>query len=377
MEKAEKQPNPNWSEELEDLVAAGDTDGAISLLEAAVSKLENLCLSSSSQSVDLQLASALTELANLYSSKHFSLRSDELLARASILKQQALHPPCDTDDVKRDLKENGGSKSNAASSHGGAVGDGSSTYGNFERSLKPLDDASFNGSSDDDWEAIADRSPNELLSSECLTGVSNISLDDANVQTSHRRGRGTFSYRKNGLYSDNVHEASSVDGVDDADVEQNKQQSVEPKHSKYGTHHVLILADFPPSTRTIDLEKHFEDFRDHGVVIRWVNDTVALAVFRAPPVALEARNQVKFPFTMRILEVDDILMDSISMKDLEPPRQRPRTSARTAQRLIAQGMGLKLPSTAFGSRELKTQEEARRNRIVTRQKMKDDAWGDD
>jgi hypothetical protein len=64
------------------------------------------------------------------------------------------------------------------------------------------------------------------------------------------------------------------------------------------------------------------------------------------------------------------------VSDLEPPRQRPKTSARTAQRLIAHGMGLKLPMT-FGSRELKNQEETRKNRIVTRQKMKDDAWGDD
>jgi hypothetical protein len=64
------------------------------------------------------------------------------------------------------------------------------------------------------------------------------------------------------------------------------------------------------------------------------------------------------------------------LSDLEPPRQRPKTSARTAQRLIAHGMGLKLPMT-FGSRELKNQEETRKNRIVTRQKMKDDAWGDD
>lgn len=62
--------------------------------------------------------------------------------------------------------------------------------------------------------------------------------------------------------------------------------------------------------------------------------------------------------------------------DLEPPRPRPQTSTRTAQRLIAQGMGLKL-STSFGSRELRKQEEARKDRIVRRQKLKDDAWGED
>ncbi|CAK9184670.1 unnamed protein product [Ilex paraguariensis] len=80
---------------------------------------------------------------------------------------------------------------------------------------------------------------------------------------------------------------------------------------------------------------------------------------------------------MRILDDDDVLLSSIKPRDLEPPRERPRTSVATAQRLIAQGMGMKLPSTTFGSRELRKQEEARRNRIVSRQKKRDDAWGDD
>lgn len=64
------------------------------------------------------------------------------------------------------------------------------------------------------------------------------------------------------------------------------------------------------------------------------------------------------------------------ISDLEPPRQRPKTSARTAQRLIAQSMGIKLSSSNFGSRELRKQEEARKSRIVSRQNMRDDAWGE-
>lgn len=63
--------------------------------------------------------------------------------------------------------------------------------------------------------------------------------------------------------------------------------------------------------------------------------------------------------------------------DLEPPRPRPKTSARTAERLIAYGMGLKLPSKSFGSKELRKQEEDRRSRIVSRQTLRDDAWGED
>ena len=51
---------------------------------------------------------------------------------------------------------------------------------------------------------------------------------------------------------------------------------------QFGTRHVLVLYDFLPSTRTTDLERIFEKFGDHGVAIRWVNDTSALAVFRTP-----------------------------------------------------------------------------------------------
>lgn len=43
-----------------------------------------------------------------------------------------------------------------------------------------------------------------------------------------------------------------------------------------------MLTDFSPSTRTIELEKLFDDFRDCGFAIRWVNDTTALAVFGTP-----------------------------------------------------------------------------------------------
>jgi hypothetical protein len=62
--------------------------------------------------------------------------------------------------------------------------------------------------------------------------------------------------------------------------------------------------------------------------------------------------------------------------DLEPPKPRPKTSARTAQRLIAHGMGLK-QFTNFGTDELKKQEEERKNRIAARQSMRDEAWGSD
>ncbi|KAG2274455.1 hypothetical protein Bca52824_057010 [Brassica carinata] len=92
---------------------------------------------------------------------------------------------------------------------------------------------------------------------------------------------------------------------------------------------------------------------------------------------LEACNSVQCSFIHHTCSDHDSLLGSISGKDLEPPTQRPKTSARTAQRLIAHSMGLKLPASGFGSKELRDQEAARKNRIVSRQKQRDDAWGAD
>ncbi|MED6137769.1 hypothetical protein PIB30_068090 [Stylosanthes scabra] len=226
---------------------------------------------------------------------------------------------------------------------------------------------------------MADRKPDELLptvSSDCIAGVSNLKLENSKSPAPKRRGRGTFSYEKHELYSDQLRDSSVVDVEDEGSHCSSEDKKV-VQNAKYGTAHVLVLADFPPSTRTIELERLFEDFRDRGFVIRWVNDTVALAVFQTPSVALEARKSIRCPFNVRILSEDDTLLGSIKTKDLEPPRQRPKTSAQAAQRLIAHGMGLKLPSVGSGSREHRKQEDARRDRIVTRQKLRDEAWGDD
>ncbi|KAE8037596.1 hypothetical protein FH972_010172 [Carpinus fangiana] len=359
----------SWSEAVEDLVAAGDTDGAISLLETRVSNIQSL--NSSNPAVLLQLASALGDLASLYSSKGFSLKADDLRCRASLLKHQALSG--DVEVVKKEQKEDQVSAADVA-----FRGNDSSSNGHLEQPIKsPNDEKAGNGSSDDDWEAIADLAPDELRLSQCLPGVSQLSLTDTKVQTPKRRGRGTFSYNKHELYSDQLSDKAIIDNSEDEDVCHDSKGDADKKYSSYGTSHVLVLADFPPSTKTIELEKRFQDFKDNGFVIRWVNDTTALAVFRTPSIALKACNSIQCPFKVRMLDVDDTLLSSISPRDLEPPRPRPQTSARTAQRLIAQGMGLKLPSAASGSQEFRNQEDGRRNRISTRQKLRNDAWGDD
>lgn len=65
-----------------------------------------------------------------------------------------------------------------------------------------------------DWEAIADREPDELLptvSLDSVPGKSNLKLENAKSGTPKRRGRGTFSYEKQELYSDQLLGRSVVD----------------------------------------------------------------------------------------------------------------------------------------------------------------------
>ncbi|CAN6812044.1 unnamed protein product [Brassica oleracea] len=353
--KLEIEDEPNWSERVEDLVASGDVTAAISFLESLTTNLQSRIGSSSSSAsteLGLQLSAALTQLANLYSSQGLSLKSDELLARSSLVKQRALD-------------------SDLASSRGScdAENQTKTSGSSSECPLNPTKD----DSSDDDWEALADREPSTLLSVDELPQISKLSVEEPKFEGPKRRGRGTFTYNKDVMYSESRFEDSG-----DNDMSRGgSEKADESLKAKYGTRHVLVLADFSPNLRTTDLERLFVDFKDSGFLIRWVNDTTALAVFKTPSTAQEACKSVQCSFTIRVLDDHDSLLGSISGKDLEPPSQRPKTSARTAQRLIAHSMGLKLPASGFGSKELRDQEAARKSRIVSRQKQRDDAWGDD
>ncbi|KAL3530311.1 hypothetical protein ACH5RR_009633 [Cinchona calisaya] len=370
--------NGNWTEEVEDLVQGGEIDKAISVLETVISKLQKTPQKGSSSSSS-ELATALLDLSKLYSSKGLPLKADQTRSLAFEInkKSQSNELPAKGDfDVEKkpscdEMSEIHNSKKEASTCQ-----NSDDDYQQDSLSLQKVE-LTQEGCSDDDWEAVADRAPDELLSPQSLPGVSKLSLEDTQVKGPKRRGRGTFSYQKNGMYSDEQSNEVVINDTEDKADFRSSTREDKTNDWNYGTQHVLVLADFPPSTTTADLEKLLERFKDRGVVIRWVNDTVALAVFRSPSMALEASTCIQFPFTVRVLDETDELLSSIPWRDLEPPRLRPKTSARTAQRLIAQSMGIKLSSTTFGSRELREQEEARRNRIVSRQKLRNDAWGDD
>ena len=81
---------PRWTEEVDDLVDAGNVDGAIALLESVVSKLSTSAAAPSA--ADLRLATALGDLAGLHASRGNTLRADDLRARAIVLRSRAAAP---------------------------------------------------------------------------------------------------------------------------------------------------------------------------------------------------------------------------------------------------------------------------------------------
>ncbi|KAK6138457.1 hypothetical protein DH2020_027777 [Rehmannia glutinosa] len=365
----------SWTEAVEDLVHTGKVDQAISFLESIVSNLENELekelgsenSGKSAFSIADQLYVALQDLSKLYSVAGFSIKADQTISRALQIKhkKEGFHMENESDEIAHAR----------VSQIEATTSDGNAEHGNDENSSKSHNDGVPQDSGeDDDWEAIADRDPDELLSPQCLPEVSKLSLEDSKAQGTKRRGRGTFQYKKRGLYSDNQSDEEPVLDESENDSASDAEDS-EKGNLIYGTRHVLVLADFPPSTRTTDLEKLLENFKDR-FWIRWVNDSTALAVFRTPSDALEASNSIQLPFTVRVLNEDDEILSSIRSKDLEPPRQRPPTSVITARRMILQSAGIRLSSTSDSSEQRKL-EEARKNRIVSRQKMRNDAWGDD
>uniref|UniRef100_A0A453GU71 Uncharacterized protein n=1 Tax=Aegilops tauschii subsp. strangulata TaxID=200361 RepID=A0A453GU71_AEGTS len=257
-----------------------------------------------------------------------------------------------------------------------------STGSKDSKALSSVDDK--DGDEDDDWEAIADRgdeTPVRPLVQEARVTTPCSSSEKSSTSSSgtKRRGRGSFLYDKSVLYSDQCGSERDLDDKRSDPARGGSKGHADEKDNKdaakrFGTRHALVLYDFPPSTRTTDLERIFEKFGDHGVAIRWVNDSVALAVFRTPSSANEAQACVPPRYKVRSLKDNDDLLAKIDGTDLEPPTPRPKTSARTAQRLIAHGMGLK-QFTTIDAGERKEQEEARRSRITARQAARDDAWG--
>lgn len=75
-----------WSTRVEDLLDKDDEDGAVKLLESVIAKLSVLAENANS---NLTLAAAMSDLAGLYTARGMSLKADQLLSDALLIKNKA------------------------------------------------------------------------------------------------------------------------------------------------------------------------------------------------------------------------------------------------------------------------------------------------
>ncbi|XP_022926157.1 uncharacterized protein LOC111433308 isoform X9 [Cucurbita moschata] len=392
----------DWREISDDLVASGDTYAAISLVQSVIRYLHTTDLSDRV----LRSAIALSHLSRLYASIRPVFLVDDIAPKAS--KSQVSSSVGDAKIVEDDRP----------SPSSDSVDEASVQTGNLDHSRGSAKRAqSYIGSWDDDdedWETRTDLLPCDFVRRKREQQYL-AEGKETKFRTTRQYGRGKFAWTKRESCSDKLSDSSTIindtnskdasqvleaenapqvlKGEDTSQVleaenapqvleAENAPQVLEAENAPqvlqgedapqvlqaedapqvlkhYSTQHVLVLADLPPTTRTIELERLLGRCMNSGVLLRWVNESVVVVVFQTPSAALEALNRIRSPFTARILDENDTLLSSISPSDLEPAKLRPKTDVRIARRLIAQGLGLRFPDfpTAFAMKGLRKLEE--------------------
>ncbi|MCO5592183.1 hypothetical protein L7F22_046179 [Adiantum nelumboides] len=358
---------PNWSSTLEDLLDDGDTEEAQRLLEGLVADLR----ARPDASTNLTLAAALSDLASLYHALGLPSRAQSASSSALLIKQTAQFcPPLRT----------------AASSNSAGDHVPSETASSAPDEAQSIREEGPGAELEEEWESLLSE---ETINLKALS-LAKASCDSPlQEKTSFKqRGRGVFTRGEMGMYIDRLTTCSTREReqLDTTTEEVEQEEAVSNVQSKvtFGVRHVLVVS-FSPSITTRDLEELFEPFGSDGVAIRWVNDTTALAVFRNPETAKEALQSTRNPrFRVELLADDDAIIDLVKEQDLRVPVPRPATSSQAAHRMIMgalQRQGVKKNSkdsiamTSFKSSQ--QQEAERKQRLHTRQKLRDEAWGAD
>lgn len=141
--------------------------------------------------------------------------------------------------------------------------------------------------------------------------------------------------------------------------------------------HVIEIYDFPQEFRTEDLLRVFCSYQKKGFDIKWVDDTHALGVFSSP---ITARDALSIKHTM--VKIRPLSQATRAAKAkakayaefLQPPKERPETSAALARRLVISALGVRSKqSKTEREAELKKLQEAKeRKRLEAKQR--EDIW---
>ncbi|MGH0184893.1 UNVERIFIED_CONTAM: hypothetical protein FKN15_016480 [Acipenser sinensis] len=141
--------------------------------------------------------------------------------------------------------------------------------------------------------------------------------------------------------------------------------------------HIVEIYEFPSEFKTEDLLRTFNSFQQKGFDIQWVDDTHALGLFSSPIAARDAL-RTKHP----MLKVRPLSQASAATKAkargcsdyLLPAKERPKTSAALARRLVIGALGVRSPQSREDrdAEKRKLQEAREQKRLAAKQR--EDAW---
>ncbi|XP_053712219.1 coiled-coil domain-containing protein R3HCC1L-like isoform X1 [Synchiropus splendidus] len=130
------------------------------------------------------------------------------------------------------------------------------------------------------------------------------------------------------------------------DGEEEEEEEVDLRADELS--HIVEIYDFPPEFRIEDLLKCFHNYLRSGFDIKWVDDTHALGLFSS---AQDAREALRSKHSMMKLRPLSKSSSATKAKArgcsdyLLPYKERPKTSAALARRLVTSALGVKTTVT--------------------------------
>ncbi|XP_050399541.1 uncharacterized protein LOC126816829 [Patella vulgata] len=152
-------------------------------------------------------------------------------------------------------------------------------------------------------------------------------------------------------------------------------KDVDLSSSAFG--HLIEIYDFPADFLTRDLLTTFQCYMNKGFDIKWVDDTHAIGIFSSTIAAQDALKMNHPLLKVRPIEIaskQSKLKAKRTTEFLKPYKERPKTTAMAARRLVSGALGLASKVSKEKSDKEKSQLREAKEKKRNDRKLKQDAW---
>ncbi|KAK6185755.1 hypothetical protein SNE40_007917 [Patella caerulea] len=152
-------------------------------------------------------------------------------------------------------------------------------------------------------------------------------------------------------------------------------KDVDLSSSAFG--HLIEIYDFPSDFLTRDLLTTFQCYMNKGFDIKWVDDTHAIGIFSSTIAAQDALKMNHPLLKVRPIEIaskQSKLKAKRTTEFLKPYKERPKTTAMAARRLVSGALGLSSKVSKEKSDKEKSELREAKEKKRNDRKLKQDAW---